>query len=109
MKTYLSTDPFIVKCFEANTCHITLTDNQCLRRDIKTEHNPTLIVYPYEYGYFIFTDFEPEILEETLLSLEKEGYSKHFINLVKLARQHGCKFLQLDGDGVEYSDLPHLW
>ena len=44
--------------------------------------------------------------KETLLSLAKEGYSEDFIFLVELAIANGCKFLQLDQDGIEYEDLP---
>jgi hypothetical protein len=44
--------------------------------------------------------------EDFYSSLEKEGYSKAFVELLKLAKANGCKFLQLDGDGIQYDDLP---
>jgi len=108
-ETYNSkTNPFIVKVFEACTSHITEKDDANLKRDSNvTDHNPSLIVYPFEYGYFIFSDFEADEVEAIYLSLEKkEGYSKEFIQLLKLAKEKGCKFLQIDEDGAEYEDLP---
>ena len=34
------------------------------------------------------------------------GFSDALYNLLSLARKNGCKYLQLDCDGVEYDDLP---
>jgi len=103
--------PYIVKAFEASTGHITLTDNQCLQRDSishSPDHNPVLIVYPYEFGYFIFVDIKKEEQPDWLACLEKEGYSEQFRNLAKLAQDNECKFLQLDQDGIEYEDIPNF-
>jgi hypothetical protein len=108
-KTYNSNvNPYIVHVFEACTSHISEQDEANLKRDSNdTAHNPSLIIYPFEYGYFVFSDLPADEVEDIHRSLlEKEGYSKEFIQLLKLARQNGCKFLQLDGDGIEYEDLP---
>jgi hypothetical protein len=55
-KTYNSiVNPFINQTFEASTGHITKKDDEKLDRDSKdTAHNPSLIVYRYEYGYFLY-------------------------------------------------------
>jgi len=99
-------NPFIAKCFEVSSCHISKHDCEHLKRDSKdTSHNPTLIIYPFDYGYFVFAAWEKEVDEEIQVSLYKEGYSKEFAKLLQVARQHGCKYLQIDEDGVEYEDL----
>lgn len=59
---------------------------------------------------FRYTGFDlpsEEIGEKyTPKALKNLGYSDAFANLLTLARQSGCKYLQLDCDGIEYADLP---
>lgn len=105
-------DPFIVKVFEASSCHITKKDDQLLKR------HDTGTVSAYEmrgsgilYGFLIYTSLEENssIVESGIpdeAAIKAEGFSDAFINLLKLAKKNGCKFLQLDCDGVEYEDLP---
>ena len=91
-------DRHITKNFDCSTAHITGEDNNRLF----SYHN-YLVIYPYEEGVFIYvpsTDFE-----EFLNNL-KEIYSEHFKNLLRLAHDNDCKYLQLDSDGIEYEDLP---
>jgi hypothetical protein len=113
MKTYNSKDLFIVKVLEASTSHITKEDDKLLRR----EDLSALAVYDVKggktrYGYLIYTglddgtSIQEELLSFTLTSLKAAGFSDALFNLLSLARKAGCKFLQLDCDGVEYDDLP---
>jgi hypothetical protein len=112
MKTYNSKDLFIVKVLEACTSHITEEDDKLL----KCEGQNDLAVYDIkggkvQYGYLIYTGLdEGSIREEnqsfTQASLKAAGFSDALFNLLSLAKKSGCKFLQLDCDGVEYDDLP---
>lgn len=105
-------DPFIVKVFEASTSHITQKDDQLLKR----ENLCTVSAYEIKgggilYGFLVYTSLEENssIVESGIpdeAALKAEGFSDAFINLLKLAKKNGCKFLQLDCDGVEYEDLP---
>lgn len=105
--------PFIVKVFEASTCHITEEDDKLLRQDGQSE----LSVYDIkggevQYGYLIYTGLDngTSVDEQnpsfTKDSLKTAGFSDALVNLLSLAKKSGCKFLQLDCDGVEYEDLP---
>ena len=105
MNNNSKTNPYIVKAFEASTVHITRADQVLLNK----EDNPTLVIYRYEYGYFIFVEFEKDLMDSSFTGLETEGYSKHIQTLIRRAQQHGCKFLQIDGDATEYEDLPKVW
>ena len=112
MKTYNSKDLFIVKVLEACTSHITEEDDRLLKR----EDLSALAVYDVkadktQFGYLIYTGLEEgtSVQEEqsfTQASLKTAGFSDALYNLLSLARKAGCKFLQLDCDGVEYDDLP---
>lgn len=95
-------NPFIVKAFEASTAHITQQDGFLLKKDDKSDP----VAYSYEYGYFIFVDWEKIEHDHQIRRLKEIGYSQALINLINQARIHKCKFLQLDGDGIEYEDLP---
>ena len=103
------TNPFLVKAFEASSCHITKEDNSLLRQ----EDHCSLCVYEVRgsgilYGYLICTGFEDSSInpDEFYKAVKDEGYSDAMINLLKLAKDKGCKFLQLDCDGMQYDDLP---
>jgi len=104
-----STDPLIVKCFEASTVHITKKDNDLLQR----EDLSAFAIYDVkggkvQFGYLVYTGLDDDL--ESWLGTKKiaedAGFSAAFMGLVELARNSGCKFLQLDCDGIEYDDLP---
>jgi hypothetical protein len=106
-------DLFIVKVLEASTSHITAQDDRLL----KQEDMSALAVYDVkggetQFGYLIYTGLEDgtsiqeELLSFTQASLKAAGFSDALYNLLSLAKRNGCKFLQLDCDGVEYDDLP---
>jgi hypothetical protein len=113
MKTYNSKDLFIVKVLEASTGHITEEDDKLLRREDLAD----LAVYDVKvgkvkFGYLIYTglddgtSIQEELQSFTKASLKAAGFSDALFNLLSLAKKAGCKFLQLDCDGVEYDDLP---
>ena len=104
-----STDPLIVKCFEASTIHITKQDDALLNR----EDLSAFAIYVVKggsisYGYLVYTGMDDDLENwlGTKKIAEEAGFSQAFTALIDLARQSGCKFLQLDCDGVEYDDLP---
>jgi len=97
-----------IKVMEISTCHITKEDNEILRKfvDVGPEDHPQVIM-AYEHGFMVsswhnFND-NPEKLEEKLLEL---GHSPAYINLVRVAFDAGCKWLNLDCDSSDYSWLP---
>jgi hypothetical protein len=105
-------NPFIVKVFEASSCHITKNDDKLLKR----EDLCSLSVYRVKggdilYGFLIYTGLEDNTSVDEMKSfsdtaIKTEGYSDALLNLLMMAKRNGCKFLQLDCDGVEYEDLP---
>ena len=112
-QVYNSTKPFITKNFEASTAHITEEDDKLIKATIMAEKTykfpyTNLIVYSYSEGSFIYTFLteEGKHLEEIFTTLKEEGFSDAFLNLLLLANQEGCKYLQLDCDAMVYEDLP---
>ena len=95
--------PLITKIFDVSTAHVTRKDDQILKKAQDILDPPTLIVYPYEEGYFIYV---PIVVKEYVSSMKKEGYSKAMVTLLTRARAHDCTFLRLDCDGMIYEDLP---
>ena len=105
--------PIITKVFDVSTSHISKRDDEII---LATAHakeegifaNPPtdLIVYEYEEGCFIFAAIEDEEAENFYTTLEGQGLSHEFIALLRLTKQFGCKYLQLDRDGETYDNLP---
>jgi hypothetical protein len=106
--------PTITKVFDVSTCHVSGNDMRLTGETAKAHREdgifakpPTdLIVYAYEEGCFVFAAIEDDVQEEFYTSLECQGLSHEFIALLRLAKQFGCKFLQLDRDGETYDNLP---
>jgi hypothetical protein len=94
--------PFCFKCFEASTAHISVEDNELLKRPTDRD---IFAVYTYDYGYFIYTG-AGEYTDDEFTAAKNAGYSDALINLIKLAAKNDCKFLNLDADGFVYDDLP---
>lgn len=91
-----------------STAHITAEDNEILKEgiDVPPEKHPQ-VVMAYEPGFMVsaWHNFEdnPENLEAELLKL---GHSPAYINILKLARKAGCKWVNLDADASKFSFLP---
>jgi hypothetical protein len=92
----------ITKNLDISTVHISEQDNEklCSNRD-----NGPLIIHPYGEGHFIYVEQDEVHFMETLDKLMKERYSHAFIEIMQLAHDLGCAFIQLDGAGTEYKHL----
>jgi hypothetical protein len=96
-------EPFITKNLDVSTAHITKKDSELLNQKIIQD---TLVIYPYGYGHFIYVPAASDLESGEASLIKSQGFSDPFINLLKLAAQSGCKYLQLDCDGTTYNDLP---
>jgi len=103
--------PTITKNFDISLSHISKRDDELLLDTVMATKEditpPTdLIVYEYEEGCFVFAAIEDDVAEDFYTTLEGQGLSIEFIALLKLAKENGCKYLQLDRDGELYDNLP---
>jgi len=104
----------ITKVLDASTKHVSPNDMRLIGETAKAHREqgifakpPTdLIVYEYEEGCFVFAAIEDDVAEDFYTTLEAECLSIEFIALLKLAKENGCKYLQLDRDGELYDNLP---
>ena len=97
----------MIQVTEASTGHVTQQDNKLLGEAGDTEC--PLVVYEYEYGYFIYCGEKDEI-EDLCKAAEMYGFSEDLVNLVRATCMQNAKYLQLDGEGREYGGLPvHEW
>lgn len=80
------------KILSMSTGHITENDAKLL------ESEQGFTVGKYEEGFFIFTNvFEMR---------KQEGYSEEFYNLVLLAKELDCRFMNIDRDADYIPGLP---
>jgi hypothetical protein len=108
--TYNSTkNPIITKNFDCSTGHITAQDNKLLKKALTDPESP-VIVYEYREGYFVYvpTDMGNSgyLGAEEAKAIKAYGFSDAFVDLLKEASRLECKYLQLDGDAMEYKNLP---
>ena len=102
------------KNFDVSTSHVSPNDMRLIGETAKAHRDQgifaepptTLIVYDYEEGCFVFAAIEEDAKEDFYTALKCQGLSDEFLNLLKLARESGCKYLQLDRDGETYESLP---
>ena len=92
------------KYVDCSTVHITPADAKLLESGM-LEH---VVSYSLEgYGFFIYLSDE-----ETVESINKDGFSKEFVELYVNARFTGATHLRLDCDGPEYegrTTFEHIW
>jgi hypothetical protein len=94
--------PYTTRNLDVNIMHVTKHDIGLLNREEPT--NP-VICYQYNEGYFIYVPGENNNVD-----IRKYRYSPAFINLFCVAQRIKCTFINLDRDGVIYSDLPvYTW
>ena len=98
MTCTLKDNPCIVKVLDISTAHITKRDSFFI-----SKATSELIQYEYKEGFFIYVLEDKEETQEALL---KAGYSQAFVDIINRARELGCKYVQLDCDGITYDDLP---
>ena len=91
--------PLTVKCLDISTGHLCLKDKQLLDDAVKGESENPMVAYEYEYGYFVYVPDDDTNIKEY-------GYSQEYINILDTARKQGCKYIQYDGEGIVYEDLP---
>lgn len=92
----------IHKYLDLSLAHITYGDSQLLDRFSKNTSTGIinrqafrLVVYEYEYGYFIpLTKIEADYMS----TLRLFGYSEAFIKLIEYASEKECSLICLDRD-----------
>ena len=90
------------KVMDCSTMHVTDKDiNDLLERD-----DCPVCSYKYDCGTFVYV-YQMDI-EGNLKTMLEYGFSPEFVNLVKLARENNCRYIQLDCDGTQNSDLPRF-
>lgn len=108
-QVYNSTkNPIITKNFDCSTGHITVQDNKLLKKSVKDPESP-VIVYEYREGYFVFVseDWKDGMGgQDEASNIKAYGFSDAFVDLLRRTASLECKYLQLDGDAMEYEDLP---
>lgn len=107
-----SSNPTRILVLDVSTCHISPKDAQLLKEcaeneDVVTSQNNALIIHEYTEGCDVFVSEEiyDKKYQEALI---RDGYSKAFVDLLRLAKKFGCNYLKLDRDGTEYDDLPQF-
>lgn len=97
------------KYLDLSIAHISYGDSQLLERfskgtsaEITNKQAFKLVVYDYEYGYFIPLT---KIVFDNPGTLRLFGYSDAFIRLIRLAKQQECRLLVLDRDAEPLDGL----
>ena len=89
----------ITKVLTISTAHITEETDRKLQ-DKSEVNNMCISVYDKaEYGYWIYIDPYDRLMCH-------ENIPEDLLNCIKLARQNDCRWLCLDCDGEEVSELP---
>jgi hypothetical protein len=108
-KLYSINKPYTVKVLDISTGHISSEDDDILMGDFDPSIPEFPIVYKYEEGYFVYV---PQKQLRPLLSFalivrewRKIGLSLEFCRIMKKAESLGYKYVQFDGDGMQYKDL----
>jgi hypothetical protein len=94
----LAKTPYLVKCLDISTGHISEDDSRFLKQAEKNPFQP-LIVYHYEEGCFVY------IPKDNFEELATFGYSDQFVRILIRGKKLGCKYVQFDRDGTTYADL----
>lgn len=107
----LSENPFMVKCLDISTGHLTEKDESLLEEASKGSSvggNP-VVANKYEEGYYVYCSDEDGIRDvdsgEGEYGYLSYGYSTQFMAILKRAKELGCKYVQFDCDGIFYEDL----
>jgi hypothetical protein len=87
------------KVMDCSTGHVTNEDiNDLLERD-----DCPVCSYSYDAGVFVYISSSDHAGQ--LAEMRAFGFSEAFINLIKIAKENDCKFLNLDCDARRYDDL----
>lgn len=101
----------IFKTLVVSTGHMTIDDKDLLEENINRSESlgnadPVIVYSTGEYGFMVYINLdenEPPVEEE--MDAVGADYSKAFRKLIGIARDLGCRYLNLDCDGPEYDDL----
>ena len=86
----------ITKVLDVSTAHITEKDNNLL-----SSNDTYVISYPKDHGFFVYVPEAAKIIK----TFARDGYSKAFLKLMKMASEHKCGWIMLDSDGTVYPQL----
>jgi hypothetical protein len=84
-----------------SSAHIQQKDNNLLYTSVHDVNLGAIVYELGEYGYMIYVR---EFASNS--TLKAIGFSKDFINLVKLAQDNNCEYLRIDRDGPLFDELP---
>lgn len=95
----------MLSMLDLSTAHITSSDAKLLG-EYRSEGNSdkALIAYPFEYGWTVSTSGLNDGVADRrgkIADMRSEGFSEHFINLMKHAADRGAVLVRLDG-GADY-------
>lgn len=96
----------IERVLVVSTAHIAEEDNNKIQAYLKNEPaslNP-LVVYEYEFGYYIYVPQDKELFKEDL-EIFKTLLSADFCKLYQITHEQDCHYLKLDCDGLIYDHL----
>ena len=89
-----------LKYLDLSTAHITKEDSEMLS-DHDECHRGGLVVYDYEYGFFI-----PVCDELDGVQIRQAGFSDALAYIVELCQEQKIDLIRLDCDGEEIEGLP---
>lgn len=100
MEKALIENPRIFNYLDISTGHMTEEDDKLLK-----ESEASLVVYSYEYGYFVHV---PDLKTESSIipAFREHGFSEAFSKIMEYAQGKGFAFVRFDSDGAEYEELP---
>lgn len=95
-------DTTVSKMLDVSTCHITCNDADILSHI--TDHSfYGLVVYDLSgYGWFVCIPEDEDVYEEIV----EEGFSKHFINILRIAQRNNILYIRFDSDGHIHKGAP---
>ena len=101
----------IRKMLDVSTAHITSADAKLLGEYSSKGNSPgkALIAYPFEYGWTVSTSGLLDGAADRrgkIADMRREGFSEHFINLMKHAADKGAVLVRLDADAEYEPGLP---
>jgi hypothetical protein len=100
IEEYIEGNMDVYKYADISTAHITPQDNDLLGKMAYTNIIPEIVVYDYEYGYFV-----PVPSDNNEEQLRKVGFSEAFLSLLKRCRQEKIMLIRIDKDAPEADDL----
>jgi hypothetical protein len=89
----------LVLLMDCSTIHVTQHDMALLGPMLVAE---SVIAYPNDYGAFVY------VLNGEEKLWRRDGFSEHFCNVMRLAREKGATWVKFDADGFIHPDIKRL-